>query len=84
MSEVAITFTPDGTGHSLYTEAIDLGLIGKLSVTRATAIEFDNETQYWCVRDPTGIPMFNCPSRQECLEWERQYLDAMEDHKHEL
>ena len=81
---VAIIFTPDGTGHALYTEAINLGAIGALSIRRATTIEFDNQTQYWRVRDTQGCPMFNSLSRQACLAWERQYLDAMEDHKHEL
>jgi hypothetical protein len=81
---VAITFTPDGTGHVLYTEAIDLGTIGALSIQRATTIEFDNESQYWRVRDPSGFPLFNSPSRQACLDWERQYLQEKEDIKHEL
>jgi hypothetical protein len=81
---VAITFTPDGTGHALYTEAIDLAAIGALSIQRATNIEFDNSTQYWRVRDPTGFPLFNSPSRQKCLDWERQYLQTQEDMKHEL
>jgi hypothetical protein len=81
---IAITFTPDGTGHALYTEAIDLGTIGALSIQRATTIEFDNPTQYWRVRDPAGFALFNSPSRQECLDWERQYLEAQEDLKHEL
>lgn len=83
MNEVALTFTTDGQGHGLYTEAIDLGLVGKLSIERATTIEFDNAAQYWRVRDPTGFAMFNSPSRQECLDWERQYLEAQEDLKHE-
>ena len=84
MSEIAITFIPDGTGHALYTEAIDLAVIGPLAIRRATTIEFDNHTQYWHVRDPKGFPMFNSPSRQECLVWERQYVQTQEDRKHEL
>jgi hypothetical protein len=77
-----LTFTPDGLGHGLYTESIDLGLIGSLSVRRATLIEFDNAIQYWRVYDETGFPMFNSPSRQECLDWERRYLESQEDMKH--
>ena len=81
---IAITFTPDGNGHALYTEAIDLREIGPLAIRRATTIEFDNNSQYWRVRDPTGFPLFNSPSRDACLDWERQYLDQQEDMKHEL
>lgn len=84
MSRMAITFTPDGLGHTLYTESVDLGRIGRLAITRATTIEYDNRNQYWRVRDRTGFALFNSPSRQECLDWECQYLQAKEDQKHEL
>ncbi len=80
----SLVFTPDGTGHGLYTEAIDLGRIGPLSIVRATTIEFDNDAQYWRVRDPDGFAMFNSPSRQACLDWERRHLESQEDMKHEL
>jgi hypothetical protein len=80
---VAITFTQDGQGHGLYTEAIDLGQIGQLVIDRATTIEFDNKAQYWRVYDDTGFAMFNSPSRQACLEWEQQYIQSQEDMKHE-
>lgn len=83
MNEVALTFTPDGVGHGLYTEAIDLGRIGSLAIERATHIEFDNQAQYWRVYDNTGFALFNSPSRQECLDWEHRYLDSQEDMKHE-
>ena len=79
-----LTFTSDGLGHGLYTEAIDLGRIGRLAITRATTIEYDNHTQYWRVKDHTGYALFNSPSRQECLDWERVYLEQQEDRKHEL
>ena len=82
MSTVAITFTPDGLGRCLYTEAIDLGRIGPLTVKRATTIEFDNHTHYWRVKDRTGFALFSNPSRQECLDWERLYLESKEDQKH--
>ena len=81
---IAITFTPDGAGHALYTEAIDLAALGPLAIRRATTIEFDNNSQYWRVRDPDGFPLFNSPSRQTCLDWERRYLQAKEDQEHEL
>lgn len=84
MNDLAIIFTPDGLGRALYTEAMDLNRIGRLSIERASTIEFDNATQYWRVHDPSGFPLFNSPSRQACLDWERQYLQAQEDLTHEL
>jgi len=84
MSETTLVFTPDGIGHGIYTEAIPLGEIGPLTVKRATHIEFDNTIQYWRVKDRTGFALFNSPSRQECLDWERQYLESQENMKHEL
>jgi hypothetical protein len=79
-----ITFTPDGRGSALYTEAIDLAALGALSITRATTIEFDNASGYWRVRDNTGFALFNSPSRQACLDWEKMYLQAQEDQTHAL
>jgi hypothetical protein len=83
MNEIAITFTPDGVGHGLYTDAIDLGQIGRLTIKRATTIEFDNKTQNWRVRDNTGFAMYSSPSRQKCLDWERRHLQSQEDRKHD-
>ena len=75
MSAATLTFLPDGTAQGLYTESIDLSRIGRLQITRATTIEFDNETQYWRVKDQTGFALFNSPSRRACLDWERRYFD---------
>ena len=84
MSDIAITFTPDGTGRTLYTEVIDLAQLGRLSIDRATNIEFDNTAQCWRVYDPAGLPLFNAPTRELCLAWEAEYLGKKEDQKHEL
>ena len=84
MAEHAITFTPDGTGHGLYTEALDLSCIGPLSIRRATRIEFDGQAQYWRVYLAYGrFALFNSPSREECLGWERRYLESQEEMKHD-
>ena len=73
--EMVLVITPDGTGHALYDERIDLNTLGPLHVERATSIEFDEKTQYWRVRDRDGFPMFNSPSRRQCLDWERKYFN---------
>jgi hypothetical protein len=75
----SIVFKPDGTGHGLYTEVIDLTCLGRLKVERATAITFDNRLQVWRVKDRTGFPLFTSPSRETCLDWERQYFAGKEE-----
>ncbi len=84
MSEIALVFTPDGIGRTLYTEAINLERIGDLSIQRASEIEFCNDTGLWTVRLPGDHNvLYRHPSRQACLDWERQYLQSQEDMKHE-
>jgi len=70
-----LNIRPDGTVHSLYTEAINLASLGPLTVKRATSIEFDHSRQAWCVFDHKGFMMYCSPSRNICLEWERQHLN---------
>lgn len=83
--EIAITFTPDGTGHALHTEIVDLAQIGRLTIKRATDIEFDDKAQLWCVRRPgSRFVLYRNASRQACLEWERQYLQVEADREHQL
>ena len=71
---VSIVFKPDGTGQCLYTEVIDLTLLGRLRVARATTIAFDHRLQAWRVKDRTGFPLFTSPSRATCLDWEQAHL----------
>ena len=58
----------------MYTEMIDLSSIGRLAVTRAAQVEFDNHRQLWQVRDPGGALLHECATRNGCLEWEREHL----------
>jgi len=84
VSTAFVIFSPDGTGRALYTEAIDLGSIGGLRVERATLIEFDNGKGVWRVYDvQDDFAMFNAPTREQCLEWERLHLESVERMKHE-
>jgi hypothetical protein len=76
--ETVLTFEPDGTAHGLYTEAIPLQSLGRLSIARATSIEFDDYNQCWLVRDNAGQVLFQHPSRQTCLDWERTYFNQKE------
>jgi len=66
---------PDGTIDCLYTEAIDLRVLGRLEVFRATDIRFCDKSQQWNVRcASTGKLLYANPSRKNCLAWELDNL----------
>ena len=75
MTPHVLTFTESGEGHCLYTEAIELAAIGRLSLRRATSIEFDATGQQWEVRDASGALLHAHPSREVCLAWEHQHFN---------
>ena len=72
MSVIVLTFDTSGNGSCFYSELIDLQSIGSLEVTRATTIQFNNETQFWEVKDPRGAVLYFSRSRTLCLAWEQQ------------
>ncbi len=71
---INIQFNPDGSAHCLWTDAISLHQLGRLEITRASAIEFNNSTQHWEVIDKKGRVRFIARSRAACLEWEQENL----------
>jgi hypothetical protein len=71
---INISFKTDGTAHCLWTDALPLHKLGRLEITRATNIEFNNYTQHWEVKDRTGKIRFISESRAACLKWEQQNL----------
>lgn len=76
--EAVLTFNTDGTAHGLYTEAVSLHALGRLSIRRASTIEFDDASQEWVVRSPEGVRLYHSPSRQRCLDWEREHFNNEE------
>lgn len=75
--KTTLRFDPGGQIGCLYTEAIDLRVLGKLAVTRATDIGFNPQTQQWDVHaagENSDQVLFSNPSRSECLAWENENL----------
>jgi hypothetical protein len=72
MNTCVLTFDETGTGSCLYSEMIDLQSIGSLEIGRATTIEFNNQSQFWEVRNPLGTVLFFSRSRADCNSWEHQ------------
>ena len=74
-----LMFLPNGAIQGLYTETIDLSLLGRMKVSRASSIEFDNRQQVWRVSLPGLGHVYCSPSRTMCLQWEEQYFASQED-----
>jgi len=73
--KTTLRFDTAGLVGCLYTEAIDLRSLGKLAITRATDIQFNETSQQWEVHDTeTNAVLFSNPSRSECLAWENENL----------
>jgi hypothetical protein len=73
--KTTLRFDPSGQVDCLYTEAIDLRTLGKLEITRATDIRFNEASQQWEVHaTDTDQVIFSHTSRNECLVWENQNL----------
>ncbi len=74
---LVIDFSPDGTATCLWSDALPLVELGRLQVHRASNIEFNPDTQQWEVHIALrNNPAFTHPSRQACLDWEVQTLQA--------
>ena len=70
-----LRFNPGGHIDCLYTEAIDLRALGRLTVSRATDIRFCERTQLWKVRCANSGKLLHCHlSREACLAWECENL----------
>ena len=74
MSACVLTFDTNGQGSCLYSELIDLHSIGSLEVTRASTIEFNNQSQCWEVKNLKGTVLYFSRSRTACLAWEQGNL----------
>lgn len=76
--EHVMEFKPDGTAQCLHTDNLPLRELGKLSMQRASRIEWNDNDQAWIVLlDVMPIPqvLYAADSRADCLAWEREYFN---------
>ena len=65
----------DGCIRTLYSEEIDLAVLGPLSITRASNVEPDADGQWLADLSPMGGPQLGpFPSRSVALQLEREWL----------
>ncbi len=77
MANHTIRINPAGTLETLYTDLIDLSLLGRLEVRRASSIEFNELIQEWETRDAvTRVLIGHSPSREESLRFEHDHFMA--------
>jgi hypothetical protein len=74
MNALVLLFSPDGQGHCLYSEVIDLTSIGRLEMQRVSLIEFNSTKQEWEVIDTGNQLLFAHKSRQACVAWEQVHI----------
>ena len=73
--QTTITINPDGTMKCLHTDIIPLQTLGELKVTRASTVEFDEESQRWEAW-AKGRLLYHNQSRKACLDWEQENYET--------
>ena len=77
---------PHGQIRCVYAEAIDLHVLGRPNIVRASNVEPDAEGRWWADLAPVnGPPMGPFDSRSDALACERDWLEKhwLEDHDSE-
>jgi len=70
-----LTFRPDGSGRGLWTDAIPLANLGRLTVRRVSRIDWSETRQVWEIRPARGgHVMHRDTSRAACVDWERLHF----------
>ena len=67
---------PDGTVRAIYDEAIDLGVLGRPTITRASHVEPDPEGHWQADLTPVDGPVLGpFDHRGAALDAEREWLE---------
>lgn len=72
-----ILVAPDGAVRCVYDEAIDLAVLGRVVVTRASHVEPDARGQWWIDLTPVGGPILGpFAQRSVALSAEQIWLES--------
>ena len=66
----------DGSVRAVYSDKIKKMNLGKLTVTRASNVEFNDETQLWEAVTPGGELIASGPSRDEVIRQEVEVIES--------
>ena len=71
-----LVVAPDGTVQAIYDETLDLALLGRLSIRRASHVEPTPEGRWQADLSPVSGPVLGpFDRRSEALEAERAWLE---------
>jgi hypothetical protein len=74
--QIVIQFGNDGSAIALHTDDLSLSCLGRMTVKRASLVEFNEDRQKWEVTIVgDAAPSFSNASRAKCLDWERSTLN---------
>ena len=72
-----LIISPDGRVRCVYTETIDLAELGRLTISRGSHVEPDEEGRWFADLAPVGGPQLGpFPHRSDALIAEAAWLDA--------
>ncbi len=81
MKPIKLCINQDGNVAGLWADEISWQDLGRLTIRRASRVEFDHAQQAWTVyaAQPAngtchGIGLFTAKSREEALQWEHYYF----------
>jgi hypothetical protein len=67
---------PDGTARAIYDEAIDLAVLGQVTITRASHVEPDQQGRWHADLSPVNGPVLGpFDHRSEALQVEHDWLE---------
>ena len=72
---IDLQITKQGGVLMLQDDQVDLREFGQIEVTRASHVEFNNETQCWYVQSAKSLEILRSDfkTREEALSWEKLY-----------
>lgn len=71
-----LSFNTDGTATTLHTDALPLAQLGRLTIERASTVEFDNGRQSWGVTwTGEDSPAYWASTHADALAWEKKQLN---------
>ncbi len=70
-----LQITKAGGVQMLHDDLVHLEEFGQVQVTRASHVEFNNDTQKWYVQSAKTLKMLkdDFDTREQALAWEKQY-----------
>ncbi len=75
-TEMELVVSVDGMARCIYGEELALHSLGRLTITRASHVEPDNEGNWWADMGPVDGPVLGpFRSRSEALGAERGWLE---------